>query len=226
MGSPRTAVALYVALALHLVVALLIALAPRPQRPPGPGQGMGLGLQLSGTDSVLAQAMSNDGRLAPAANRSDRPATIGDLPLPTGERPTILSPANSDLADEVRRPASTNHFPRGSTDRLAVRDQAAGPSAHGGGSRRGGGGKDHYLARLRLHLSAFRRQLPPGIAPGEAEVVFVVSAEGRLASLALLRSSGDPALDAEALDLLRRSQPLPPSPEARALQLVVPILIE
>ena len=224
MGSPRAAIALYVALALHLVAALLIALAPGPQRPPGPGQGMALGLQLSGVDGVLAPTGPPAKPAPTVAKRAERSDTVDRAArvISDAQRPAVANPAETDRSDELRTPASAG-------DRIrppAMRDPAAGHSSNGAGGLRGGGGSDRYLARLRQHLHAFRRELSPGTAPGEAEVRFVVSAEGRLESLALLRSSGRPELDAEALDLLRRSQPLPPAPDTRSLELAVSIRIE
>lgn len=228
MGSPRAAMALYVALALHLLAALLIAIAPGPQRPPGPGQGMGLGLQLSGVDGVLAQPVPVPEPLTTVANRAEGPNAVDRAPRPSAnaKQPVASISAQTAHSEQMRSPASEGGLARGVSERRAVRDESAGRPLNSGGSLHGGGGSERYLARLRQHLHAFRLELSPGTAPGEAEVSFRVSAEGRLESLALLRSSGRAELDAEALDLLRRSQPLPPPPDARALELAVSIRIE
>lgn len=61
---------------------------------------------------------------------------------------------------------------------------------------------------------------------GVAVVEFVLDREGRVLETRLVRSSGEPALDAEALALPARAQPLPPPPEHVAgarIEVVVPV---
>ena len=91
----------------------------------------------------------------------------------------------------------------------------------------GGGGQDSYYARLRVHLQRHRRALlATAGARGTSVVTFRVSADGVVSGLRLERSAGNAALDAEALDLLRRAAPLPAPPQGRGLQLSVPIVFE
>ena len=234
MAGPRTAMALYVALALHLVVALLIALAPGPQRPPGSRQGMGLGLQLSGPDSVLGGSEARPGASLPHAESvrlpDSRPAGKSSASV-AGQRVERPDPAPRGVNGPVDAVSQTTG-PHPRTGPAAQRQGvpiAAGhrinESTGPGGGALPGGGFDRYFARLRQHLSFFRRELPPGTLPGEAEVGFTVLRDGHLESLSLIRSSGDPRLDAEALDLLRRAQPLPPPGEGFR-ELAVPIRID
>lgn len=49
---------------------------------------------------------------------------------------------------------------------------------------------------------------------GEATVRFVVGAEGNLLKVALLRSSGNEAIDQASLAAVKRAAPFPPIPEA------------
>ncbi|MDP2354518.1 MAG: energy transducer TonB [Beijerinckiaceae bacterium] len=61
---------------------------------------------------------------------------------------------------------------------------------------------------------------------GEVAVRFRIDRAGRVLSATVLRSSGFPALDAAALDLLQRAQPLPafpPSMRAGEIELVAPV---
>lgn len=91
----------------------------------------------------------------------------------------------------------------------------------------GGGGQDSYYARLRVHLQRHRRPLlATGAARGTAVVTFRVGGNGAVSGLRLQRSAGNAALDAQALDLLRRAAPLPAPPQGRGLQLSVPIVFE
>jgi TonB family protein len=86
-----------------------------------------------------------------------------------------------------------------------------------------------YAATIsRLLQGALR--YPPGArdagVEGSALVMFTIARDGTIFASRLQRSSGDQALDSEALALLRRVSPLPPLPEevpGQAAAVVVPI---
>lgn len=87
------------------------------------------------------------------------------------------------------------------------------------------GARENYFTRLRRHLQRFR---PPGgadlpLAARPVSVHLDIRADGSLAALRLAGSSGDPALDAEALALVRRAAPLPPPPQA--MRVIVPVSV-
>ncbi|TXI85616.1 MAG: TonB family protein [Cupriavidus sp.] len=83
-------------------------------------------------------------------------------------------------------------------------------------------GGDLFLARVRAHLARFRRELPQDIRTrGVVELRFRLSVAGVVSDARVARSSGDAALDAEALDLLARASPLPS--RGRDTALIVPI---
>jgi protein TonB len=55
---------------------------------------------------------------------------------------------------------------------------------------------------------------------------FIMDADGKVTSFEIARSSGRPVLDAEALALIQRAQPLPALPAgypSRTLDAIVPI---
>jgi TonB family protein len=86
-------------------------------------------------------------------------------------------------------------------------------------------GGDMFLASVRAHLAKFRRELPPNIQTrGVVELRFKLSAEGTVSEARVAKSSGDAALDAEALNLLTRASPLPS--RGRDTALIVPIEFE
>lgn len=88
----------------------------------------------------------------------------------------------------------------------------------------GGGGRDDYYARLRAHLQRYRRQVQADAAGTRTVVVrFRVDGRGGVSAIGLQRSSGDARLDAEALDLVRRSSPVPAPPRQAGMNLAVPI---
>ncbi|MGQ0699826.1 MAG: TonB family protein [Panacagrimonas sp.] len=91
----------------------------------------------------------------------------------------------------------------------------------------GGGGRDTYFARLRVHLAGYRRDVLAGSdRTARAVVAFTVSPVGEIAGLELVQASGFPELDVEALELVARAVPLPPPPGGRAVRLSVPVFIE
>ena len=84
---------------------------------------------------------------------------------------------------------------------------------------------DLFLAQVRAHLAKFRRELPESIKTrGVVELRFKLSARGDVSDARVARSSGDAALDTEALDLLARASPLPS--RGRDTALIVPIEFE
>lgn len=90
------------------------------------------------------------------------------------------------------------------------------------GGRPGG---DLFLARVREHLAKFRRELPAEIRTrGVVELRFKLSASGEVSAARIAKSSGDAALDAEALSLLNRASPLPS--RGRETELIVPVEFE
>jgi protein TonB len=92
-----------------------------------------------------------------------------------------------------------------------------------------GEGRDSFLGRLLAQLNRFK-QYPRAARAAHIEGVvmlhFVMDANGRVLSSEIAKSSGRPVLDAEALALVARAQPLPALPAdfpTRTLDAVVPI---
>lgn len=200
----RTAVALYVALALHAIALLFLLLVPTPQI----GSGPGVGLTLAGEGSVLvpdvAPAVSAPPTAMPASDR-DRAPSVPKSPPQVRTRMSEVAPEAPDMTPTFASGLGTDRVP--------------------GIAHTGGGGSDTYFVRLRAHLARFRREIPGPSASGRAEVRFTVRPDGRVAGARLERSSGFDALDAEALALFDRAQPLPRPPGGEPLELVVPIYV-
>jgi TonB family protein len=100
------------------------------------------------------------------------------------------------------------------------------PAAAPNGS---GEGRDSFLGRLVVQLNRFK-QYPRTARQAHIEGVvmlhFVMDAQGKLISYEIAKSSGRPILDAEALALIQRAQPLPALPAdfpTHTLDAVVPI---
>ena len=73
-----------------------------------------------------------------------------------------------------------------------------------------------YEGRVMTKLAQAKRYPTAARArreEGTAQVRFTVSRQGRVSGVSLARSSGSTTLDREAMDTVRRAQPLPPVPE-------------
>jgi TonB family protein len=82
-----------------------------------------------------------------------------------------------------------------------------------------------WAARVSAYLARNKRYPADALARGiggTASIAFTVDADGRVASIRLVRSSGDVSLDRESQDLVRRAAPFPPPPHGRA-SITVPV---
>lgn len=92
-----------------------------------------------------------------------------------------------------------------------------------------GEARDSYLGRVLAQLNRFK-QYPRAARQARIEGVvmlhFIMAADGKVQSYEIAKSSGRPVLDAEALALIQRAQPLPALPAdfpTRTLDALVPI---
>lgn len=87
----------------------------------------------------------------------------------------------------------------------------------------------NWTTRLFAHLGRYKRypaEAQQRRQEGTPQVRIVIDRSGRVRSVRLERSSGHPLLDAEALAMVERAQPLPPLPDdvtAPTLEIVVPL---
>lgn len=83
-----------------------------------------------------------------------------------------------------------------------------------------------WRGMLMAHLNRYKR-FPPGARTGTAQVAFSIDRGGRVLSARLTGSSGDDALDEEAVSMVRRASPVPAPPAgvggAGAIALAVPV---
>jgi protein TonB len=92
-----------------------------------------------------------------------------------------------------------------------------------------GEGRDAFLGRLLGQLNRFKqypRAARQAHIEGVVQLHFVMDAQGKVLSFEIAKSSGRPILDAEALALIQRAQPLPALPAdypTRTLDAIVPI---
>jgi periplasmic protein TonB len=83
-----------------------------------------------------------------------------------------------------------------------------------------------WKGELMAQLNRYKRYPAGASGSGAASVAFTINRSGRVLSARLIGSSGDSALDAEAVSLPRRASPVPPPPPnigGRVITLTVPI---
>ena len=69
----------------------------------------------------------------------------------------------------------------------------------------------NYASTLSAHLQRFKR---PAKGRGTVVVNFTVNRSGKVVARSVVRSSGSAAVDAEAMAMIERAQPMPPFPAA------------
>jgi protein TonB len=83
-----------------------------------------------------------------------------------------------------------------------------------------------WQGALIAYLNRYKRYPPGATHTGVASVAFTINRSGQVLSACLIRSSGDSALDREAVSMVRRASPVPAPPSGvggRTINLAVPI---
>lgn len=132
-------------------------------------------------------------------------------PLPKQDQPSNVTflaeqPKPEQKPEERPRPRITAMAPPSSDARPAPTPQAA---RAGSDARSLAHWRDRVVTRLQ---NAKRYPTGAGGAQGEAMIRFSLSRDGRVLSRSLVRSSGNSALDEEALAMVNRAAPFPPFP--------------
>ena len=142
-------------------------------------------------------------------------------PVPKLTAPTVVTAPLPEVIIQTTTPPPVVAQPP-----LAV---PAPPMAVPAPQKAAGETRDSYLGKLLAQLNRFK-QYPRSARQARIEGVvmlhFVMAADGRIQSFEIAKSSGRPVLDAEAMALIQRAQPLPALPPdfpTRTLDAVVPI---
>jgi protein TonB len=153
----------------------------------------------------------------PAAIASDTPAAADSIPA--RDATVALRPTHDTPRPEARPPAPAPQL-RGTSDRDASAGTPQGTPAGTAPQRQGDvaaapGPSAREIARypqlVNRHLGRLRR--PASRFSGTAIVGFTIAADGGLASLGIVQSSGDAGFDDLALRHIQGAVPFPPPPD-------------
>jgi protein TonB len=136
--------------------------------------------------------------------------------------------AGSPTRPQPEKQAQPLTEPPSQARRRAAADGPARETAAAPETSRGGGARAmaSWQARLVAHLERRKRYPAAALArraEGVAQVRFAIDRSGRVLSSRLAASSGDPALDAEAVAMVLRASPVPAPPPDAPLELVAPV---
>ncbi|MGA0596219.1 TonB family protein [Enterovirga sp. CN4-39] len=136
--------------------------------------------------------------LPPPPQAAPKPKKVVEKKPETKKPPKPVQARRAEQRQEARRPPQQQS---GAQTTASIASNSSGSSAASRSSWQGA-----LVSHLRRHL---RPQ--PG-QTGSASVRFSVDRGGRVLSASLAGSAGSPALDAEAVAVFRRAQPLPAPP--------------
>ena len=148
----------------------------------------------------------------PSPTVTPEPTPVKETPPPVVAPPQPASPPPSASSVSAASTAATMSAP----SRAPGREEAVSPAALRTWQR-------ELIAQIERH-----KRFPEGAGgrSGVVKVAFGIDREGRLTEARVIASSGSPALDEAALDLIRHAQPFPAPPAGmgeRELSFVAPI---
>ena len=216
----------------ELPAAIMIEFAPVPVAPDTPPQDLALGPQMEQSQEASPSEQENkpleDQKSEPEA-KPDIKTEIDVPPLPEKPKaeavlaqPTPSEPQKNERKDEQRKPDKSKKSQKKPQDRstrnapATAAPQAANVArASTNAALMAGTSSSVSPATWRSMIVALlnrHKRFPPGGGQGIATVAFTIDRNGRVLAARLARSSGNTALDAEAVALARRVSPIPPPP--------------
>jgi protein TonB len=205
---------------------VMIELAPLPIGPADPPRDLAPGLQQLQNESeerakIERQADSEPQKLDPLPEQPVVADATVTLPVPKPDPPKEQEPDKAEQQASLEAPVPTAPPTATTSD-----PQPAGP-AIGQVPDPPAAAIASWQQLLQAQLERFKRypRRARG-AHGRVTVAFTVGRNGSVVSSHIMQGSGSPILDAEALALIKRAQPLPPPPSTIAsnqLSFIVPI---
>jgi protein TonB len=201
---------------------VMVELAPSSVAPPAPARDLAAGPLLEQTESE--QRVAEEARPEP-----EKQPEVQETPAPDPEVTVAQAqpePEQKPVEAKPEQPTEAAPVPTApqSAPALALREAAP---AVGSAPQPTAALVTSWQRRLFAQLERHKRY-PPGAHGklGEARLEFSIDRAGHVLASRIVRSSGSDALDAEALALVKRAEPLPPPPAEipdDQLSFVVPI---
>lgn len=210
--------------------AMLLELAPMPIAPLEERQDLAIGPQAE--DSVPVAPTEEVKEMKPEELPPVEEAPLAPEPEVAMEK---VKPVEEKEVEEEKKPQELVQAQTVASLAAApppIESEVKGPKAAApqqGASRKPNQAVLSWQKALHLHLSKHKRY--PGEArnrriEGVVTVAFTIDHEGRVTNVRILKGSGSPLLDNEALEMMARASPLPSPPEDAApgaLNLSLPI---
>ncbi|WP_213774036.1 energy transducer TonB [Bradyrhizobium sp. dw_78] len=208
--------------------AVMIELAPIAVAPEAPPQDIAPGPQMTEAQPETTPDIPDKPDIKlPELPKLDHAEAVLTPPPPPKPEEKKKPPPKKDVErkkprdpDRPRAPQTTAP-PTSSAQRA---DRSAAPAA--GAAAMPSMSQASWKGALMAHLNRYKR-FPSGAAgAGTTMIAFTISRSGQVLSARLVRSSGDAALDEEAVSLPRRASPVPePPPDVGggSITLAVPI---
>ncbi len=151
-------------------------------------------------------------------------------PRPVPEKPRPVEkprPAEKPIEKKVgKKSGKRPSKPQAAATRSATDAPAAAAPRIAGAAAGSGVSPARWQSRVDAHLNRYKRYPGATRGVGTATVSFTINPGGDVLAVSLSRSSGNPAFDNAAVELVRRASPVPaPPPEIAKsrMNLVVPI---
>lgn len=228
--------------AAELPAAIMIELAPVPVGPDTPQQDVALGPQMEQAQAATPSEKEDK----PLEDQKPEPEVKIEIevpPLPEKKTDAVLAqmtppePQKDKPKDKQRKPDKPKQAQKKPQDRKAQNAPAtAAPQAANvqraaiNAAAMAGTSSSVAPATWRSMVMALlnrHKRMPPGGGRGMATVAFTIDRSGRVVSARLARSSGNAALDQEAVELARRVSPIPAPPanvgNGNSILLAVPV---
>lgn len=164
----------------------------------------------------------------PALPEKKKEEAVAMLPPPMPEpRPETKPPHDEQVKKDERKKTERKIASRAAAPTTFDAPKAAQANAPAAGAARvSPSALASWKGDLMAQLNRYKRYPAGASGTGTATVAFSISSSGDVTSARLARSSGDSALDQEAVSLPRRASPLPKPPDgigSSSIALTVPI---